>query len=151
MGEGISLGEESYDRAAKVEEFLVWLARWGLSAIPTRMLPPIDASQLQVARQRAIQTAIETNRISELRSYRSRIIDWALEVYRRHGLNPVYFTGYWSSAKERSQAIDVLIDEMMARLLWDVLPDEVTTVLITQFDVLHGGSLFGAPDVAGND
>ena len=141
----------AYDRSAKVESLLAWLERGGIGAIPTRILPPIDAGDLQAARQLAIDTAIQTGRMVELKSYRQQIIDWALVVFRRYGLYPVYFTGYWSSAAARSEAIEVLIDVMTAYLLWDVLPDEITTTLWTQFDVLHGGPIFAAPGSGSGD
>jgi hypothetical protein len=40
----------------------------------------------------------------------------------------------------------VLVDVMTGTLLRDVLPEEVTTTLWAQFDILHGGSLFGPPE-----
>lgn len=136
---------------SRVEGFLAWLERGGLGAIPIRMLPPIDAQELLAARDRARDLAIQTGRVNELGSYRAWIVEWALALYRRHGLTPVYFTGWWSPADRRTEGVEVLIDVMTAYLLSDVLPADVAITLMTQFDVLHGIKVFEPGPGSGDD
>ena len=132
----------AYDYVGAAQSFRDSLERAGLGAMPTQMPPPADHDRLQEARDRAVDAAIRTGRMDALRTYRKDIVDWALALYRRHGLSPVYFTGYWSSAERRVEAIEILLDAMTAYLLQDVLPEDVAVTLLTRFDVVFAGPVF---------
>lgn len=95
-----------YDSTAMVRGFLKWLDKVGPGAIPTRLLPPIDHRTLIRARTEAERIARASGRIDDLHRYRQEVIDWAMTMFRRYGLYPVYFTGHTASAEVKVEAVE---------------------------------------------
>jgi hypothetical protein len=139
---GQEAGEASYDHAVGLAVFIDWLNRSGGRAIPSGAIPPVDEDQLWRARSEAEKVAVETGRLDTLRSAHHQIIDWAMQIYRERGLDPVYFQGAMEPADQRRQAIETITDSATAYVLLDVLPVETATMLLSRLGVYHGAPAF---------
>lgn len=140
--DGSNAGRDPYDPAKRVLDFMMWLDRFGIDAIPTTMPPPIDHGALIGARAEAERIAMGSGRIDDLHRYRQAIVDWALNVFRRYGLSSIYFMGHSAPAEVKVEAVEVLTDAMAGYLLADLLPEEVAATLFARFDVMLGGHIF---------
>ena len=130
---------------------VVWLARWGWSAIPKGAIPPADLERLPESRRQARAIAEANGRLDRLRALHDTIASMLTESYAAVAFRYAYLVGSIDAVERRMEIFEMLVDAATAYELTGLAPEEVLVDLLARFDVYQGGPIFHEPAPDGSD